>query len=112
MDCAAHPGTAGEASCARCSRALCDACAAYDVDGAACCEACGRDAEERSHAIGSSLVALVGVGYLATLALGVLVFHAKPFVGGLAAIVAIALGRALQVFLKPATVVRRFARRA
>ena len=47
------------------------------------------------------------VGYLATLALGVLAFRAKPFVGGIAAIVAIALGRALQMVLRPPDVKRR-----
>lgn len=86
---------------------MCATCAVYEVDGAACCERCGRAEQDRSHALGSALVAFVGVGYLATLALGILVFHAKPFVGGIAAIVAIALGRGLQVFLRPAIVVRR-----
>lgn len=86
---------------------MCSPCAAYDVDGRACCEACGRDEEDRSRSIGSALLAFVGVGYLATLAICVVVFHARPFVGGVAAIAAIALGRVLQIVLKPPIVSRR-----
>jgi len=53
------------------------------------------------------MLAFVGVGYLATLAIGILVFRARPFVGGLAAVVAIALGRVLQLFVRPRIVIRR-----
>jgi hypothetical protein len=49
----------------------------------------------------------VGVAYLATLAVAYLVFRARPFVGGLAAVVAITLGRALQIVLHIPNVTRR-----
>jgi hypothetical protein len=63
--------------------------------------------EEDSHALSSGLLAFVGVGYLATLAIGIVLFKARPFVGGLAAIVAIAFGRALQLVVKAPVVTRR-----
>jgi hypothetical protein len=106
VDCADHPGVPASA-CAGCAKGVCDTCATYDVDGRLHCETCGRDAEDKSKALGSALLALVGVGYLAALAVGVLVFRAKPFVGGIAAIVAIALGRALQIYMRPPVVTRR-----
>lgn len=52
---------------------------------------------------GTVVIALVATVYLATLAIGLVVFRAKPFVGGLAAVVAIVVGRALQVWLGPGT---------
>jgi hypothetical protein len=52
------------------------------------------------------MLALVGVGYLATVAIGYLLFKARPYVGGIAAVVAIMLGRLLQMYL-PVPVVRR-----
>jgi hypothetical protein len=57
--------------------------------------------------LGSGLIALLGVGYLAALALGVVFFKAQPFVGGLATIAAIALGRALPLVLPLPVVTRR-----
>lgn len=111
MDCAVHPEIEARGPCAVCFKNLCDACATYEleVDGApaSCCERCGRDKEDESNALSSGLLALIGVGYLATLALGVVVFKARPFVGGLAAIVAIALGRAMQLLVKTPVVTRR-----
>lgn len=111
MLCAAHPEIEAPSSCAVCHKSLCDTCATFDLDAAACCEKCGAQKEAESHALSSGLLALVAVGYLATLALGILVFKPRPFVGGLAAIVAIALGRVLQVVVKAPSVTRRLAPR-
>ena len=108
MHCAAHPEIDARGPCAVCFKNLCDRCAAFELDGAPCCERCGRAREADSNGLGSGLLALVGVGYLATLSLGIVVFKARPFVGGLAAVVAIALGRAMQLLVKPAVVSRRF----
>jgi hypothetical protein len=111
MQCAAHPDVEARGPCAVCKKNLCDACATYELDGSpspsSCCEACGRTQEDDNNALSSGLLALVGVGYLATLAIGIVLFKPRPFVGGLAAIVAIALGRALQLLVKPTTVSRR-----
>jgi hypothetical protein len=90
---------------------MCEACAGFAVDGQTCCEACARDEEALSRDLGAALLALVGVGYLTTLALGYVLFHARPFIGGLAAVVAIALGRALQLLLRRPVVTRRTAPR-
>lgn len=108
MDCAAHPEKNALGPCGSCEKQLCDACATFDIDGAFGCETCGRRREDEARELGSGLLALVGVGYLATLALGIVVFKARPFVGGLAAVVAIALGRALQLLVKTPAVMRRF----
>ena len=86
---------------------LCDACASFEMAGGWCCEACGHRQEDQARELGSGLLALVGVGYLATLAVGIVLFKARPFVGGLAAIVAIALGRALQMLVRTPAVSRR-----
>ena len=107
MDCAAHPEIEARGPCAVCFKNLCDACATYELDGASCCERCGRTKEEEGNALSSGLLASIGVGYLATLAIGIVVFNARPFVGGLAAIVAIALGRIMQLVVKPPLVERR-----
>lgn len=109
MHCAAHPERASIGSCATCSKELCDACAAYTMDGDFGCERCGRQREEDAAELSSGLLALVGVGYLATIALGIVVFKAQPFVGGIAAIVAIGLGRALQLLVQSPAVTRRCA---
>jgi hypothetical protein len=90
-----------------CSKSLCEACATYELEGSSCCEGCGRAREGDRDALSSGLLAMVSVGYLATLALGVLLFKARPVVGGLAAVVAIALGRALQLLTNKPTVTRR-----
>ncbi len=107
MDCAAHPGIEAQGPCAVCFENLCDACATYHLDGASCCERCGRTKEDDGNALSSGLLASIGVGYLATLAIGVVIWHARPFVGGLAAIVAIALGRIMQLVVKTPLVTRR-----
>jgi hypothetical protein len=107
VECAEHPEALAVATCAGCERALCARCAAYDVDSDVCCERCGRDAEDRSRAIGLALLGFVGVGYLASLAVAVLVFHTRPFIGGIAAIAAIGSGRVLQMVLRPPVVSRR-----
>lgn len=90
-----------------CKKAGCEPCLAYDVDGNVACESCAALEDDRGRALGSALLAFVAVGYLATLAIGIVVFRARPFVGGLAAVVAIALGRALQMFVRMPTVTRR-----
>jgi hypothetical protein len=110
VKCAAHDDADAEGTCAVCRRAVCARCAAYDIDGCVCCEACGRAEEERSRSLGSALLGFVGVGYLLALALGLLVFHAKPYIGGIAAVAAIVLGRVLQIVFRPSTVTRRLAR--
>jgi hypothetical protein len=86
---------------------MCSSCATYDVDDRVCCETCGRREEDRSRSIGSALLGFVGVGYLATLAICVVIFKARPYVGGIAAIAAIAFGRVLQIVLRPPVVSRR-----
>jgi hypothetical protein len=68
--------------------------ASWAVDGRPACDACAREAEARGRDLGAGLLALVGVGYLGTLALGYEIFHARPLIG------AIALGRVLQFWLK------------
>jgi hypothetical protein len=108
MQCATHPETEARGPCAVCFKNLCDPCATYEVAGAPCCERCGRDTEDERDALSSGLLALVAVGYLATLASGIVVLKPRPFVGGLAAIVAIALGRALQLLVsRPPHATRR-----
>jgi len=110
VDCATHEGTTAETSCAVCHRALCADCVAYDVNDEPTCERCGRLEEDRSRSLGSTLLVLTGLGYLVVLAIGFVVFRARPFIGGIAAIAAIALGRALQLALKPPVVIRRLRR--
>jgi hypothetical protein len=105
--CAVHTEADADDTCAVCGRGMCDACTAYLVDGHPSCAACGDREGERSRALGAAQLALVGVGYLATLAVSIVLFRPRPFVGGLAAVVAIALGRALQLWLRPPVVVRR-----
>ena len=107
MDCAAHPGVPSHAPCPACERGACRACLAWEIDGSLACEACAARVAAGSSDLGIALVGLVSVGYLATLALGYVVFHTRPFVGGLAAIIAIALGRGLQLWLRLPTVNRR-----
>ncbi len=105
--CAAHPEIEAHAPCVVCFKNLCDACASYELDGASCCERCARSKEDDGNALSSGLLALIGVGYLGALALGVVIFKARPFVGGLAAIFAIALGRLVQLLVKTPLVTRR-----
>lgn len=109
MQCAAHPDRAAVGACAACFKELCDSCATFDIDGGFGCEPCGRRREADAAELSSGLLAFVGVGYLATLAIGVVLFKARPFVGGLAAIVAIGLGRALQLLVGAPAVSRRSA---
>lgn len=107
MLCAAHPEIDARVACAVCFKNLCDGCATYELDGASCCERCGRAKEDEGNALSAGLLVLIGVGYLATLAVGIVVFKARPFVGGLAAIVAIALGRVMQLLVKTPVATRR-----
>jgi hypothetical protein len=105
-DCNAHPG-AGTAICGGCRRPTCTRCLTDSIDDVDVCTSCARAAEADSDALGAAGVGFVGVGYLLTLALSYRIFHARPFLGGLAAIVAIALGRVLQTFFRPKSVIRR-----
>ena len=107
MHCTAHPETEARGPCAVCKKNLCDACATFERDERPYCERCGHDAEEQRNELSSGLLALVAVGYLAALVLGTVLFRARPFVGGLAAVVAIGLGRALQILVKTPAVARR-----
>lgn len=84
-----------------------EADAPWELDGKAACDACAREAEAKSRDLGVGILACVGAGYLGALAIGFLVFHARPLIGGLAAIVAIALGRALTVLVKKPVLNRR-----
>jgi hypothetical protein len=107
VDCSAHPGSAASGTCGVCKKAGCDTCLTYEVDGTEACAACGAACDAQSQAIGSTLLAFIGVAYLATLAIGFLVFRARPFIGGLAAVVAFGCGRTLQAFVQQRTVTRR-----
>jgi len=108
VECAAHPGALASAgACAVCSKGMCEACAGFEIDGKACCADCAREVEAQARDVGSGMLALVGVGYLLTLAVGFAIWKGRPFIGGLAAVVAIALGRALQLVLKAPAVTRR-----
>ena len=105
--CAAHPEVEARGPCAFCFKNLCDACASFESAGSPCCERCGRMKEEERNDLSSGLLALVAVGYLATLALTAVLLKARPITGGLAAVVAIALGRALQLVVHSPSVSRR-----
>lgn len=84
-----------------------EADAGWELDGRAACDACAHDAEAKSRDLGVGILACVGAGYLGALAVGFLIFHARPLIGGIAAIVAIALGRALTVLVKRPALQRR-----
>ncbi len=83
--------------------------ATHDVDGRAVCTSCASDAAERSDAFASAIPVLVGVGYLAAIAIGYLVLRARPIVGALAAVVALVFARLLQHTVRPAVVTPRSA---
>lgn len=95
MECAAHAGTPATRSCSFCKSARCERCLTWEVDGGLACEDCGANEEARGRTAFSALLGLASAGYLAALAVSVMVFHARPFVGGFAALVAIALWRIL-----------------
>jgi len=105
--CPTHPEAPATSTCNACNRAFCESCLTYDVDGNDTCESCGTVQDERSRALGSALLTLVGVGYLAALALGYVLFRGRPFVGGFSAVIAIALGRTLQTHVRLPVVTRR-----
>jgi hypothetical protein len=106
-DCAVHPGVSATSSCGSCSKVCCDECLAYDVDGIRTCNRCGRRQAERSSALASAVLFCVATAYLATLAIGYSLFRARPFVGGLSAVVAIVFGRLLHTNLTFPAVTRR-----
>jgi hypothetical protein len=109
LDCATHsqPGTPSTGTCPLCSKASCARCLDYDVDGQTTCHDCGVSANDQSLALGAAQLVFVAVAYLATLALGIVLFRKAPFVGGLAAVVAIAVGRVLQIYVRPPIVTPR-----
>lgn len=106
VECSAHPDVTVMDRCSLCDEPCCERCLTYDVNGHAACAACGRAEGDRSRTLGSALFALVALGYLVALGIGYLLFRARPFVGGLAAVVALALGRALQLSLRIPIVTR------
>ncbi len=106
MDCPSHPASPAATTCGVCQKAACTRCLVYEIDGSPACEACGTRADERSRVLGSALLVFVAVAHLATLAVAYLVFRARPFVGGFAAVVALVAGRALQSFLRLPSVAR------
>lgn len=106
-----HAGIETSKTCTACKKAACEKCATFTMNGETCCDACGSAEEDRARFLGSAMLALVGVGYLATLAIGILVWKPRPYVGGIAAVVAIALGRVMQLFVRPSTARRRLVTR-
>lgn len=111
MNCAVHPEVTARGPCEVCRQPVCDPCLGYEVDGRTACERCAIAMTERTRAWGPSLLALIVLGYLVTLAVGYVVFRGRPVVGGIAAIVAITLGRGLQI-LVPLSTVKRLPREA
>ncbi len=95
MNCAVHTDVPARATCAICKNALCAACASFQIDGARACESCGAKERRATDRLGSALLAVVAATYLATLALCVLVFKARPLIGGIAVLAAILCGRML-----------------
>ena len=67
-----------------------DRAAAHTIGGIAACEEC---------ALSSTIAVFVSVAYLATLALAYAILKTRTIVGGIAAVVALVSGRALQVWL-------------
>jgi hypothetical protein len=109
VHCAVHPEVEADRQCTVCKREMCEACATFEVDGHAACDACGKKELATSHGIATALFACVGVGYLATIAIAIAIAPPRPYHGGLAAVVAILLGRTLQLWLRPRAVTRRTA---
>ena len=107
VHCAVHPDVEAERQCTVCKREMCETCATFEVDGHAACDACGKKEMETSHGIATALFACVGVGYLATIALLVSIWPPRAYHGGIAAVVAILLGRVLQFWLRPRMVMPR-----
>ena len=77
-----------------------DRIATHTVGGEGACEDCVASAQEQRETIGGALLIIVSVAYLITLAIGYLLFKGRPIVGGLAAVVALVFGRAVQVYLQ------------
>lgn len=100
VDCPDHPGHEAKTRCAACNRPICPDCTTFELEGRVFCAVCGEKEEGRHHELGSLLLGVVAVGYLAALAVGAVVFRGGPVAGGIAAIVAIALGRVLQLLLR------------
>lgn len=107
VQCAVHPDVEADRQCTSCKREMCEGCATWDVDGHAACDACGKKEIATSRGITTALFACTGVGYLATIALLVSIWSPRPYHGGIAAVVAILLGRILQFWLRPRMVMPR-----
>ena len=56
-------------------------------------------ARERVKTFGASLPILASIAYLLALSLGYFALKGRPIVGGLAAVAALFVGRALQIFV-------------
>ena len=71
-------------------------CAVHaDKPSPACAECRAR--ETRDADLAGALVMFVGVGYLLAVAVGYALFKARPFIGAVAVIVALALARASEI---------------
>lgn len=106
MNCPNHPEATASKTCSTCHHAFCARCITYAIDGRDACDACGQQHGERSRVLGGTLIVLVAAGYLATFAGGYLIFHARPFVGALAAVTAVVLSRTLQMNVHLPAVIR------
>ena len=82
-----------------------DRLATKSVDGKPACADCAATATERHLAVRESILVIVAVGYLGALAVGFVILKGRPIVGGLAAVIALMLGRTLQVYLRAPVVV-------
>lgn len=107
MKCRAHPGDDATEACTTCSAAGCPRCLVFAQAGEPLCERCGSAELARIAARGSAAIVIIALGYLVALAVSYHLFKARPYVGGIAALAAIALGRVLQVWLTPQAVTRR-----
>ena len=105
--CEVHADVETDRRCAECKKAVCDACAVYEIDGDDGCDSCGRVEDAKSRTVGTTLLALVGLSYLVAVAVGVVLFKPRPFVGGMAAVFSIAMRYTLQTWLRPRAVIRR-----
>jgi hypothetical protein len=100
MGCALHDGVSAAGTCALCGRPFCDRCLTFDVDDEPACESCGLGEVKRNRDLGSAVLAFVGATFLALVWVGYLLLRTNPLVGGLSAILAIAVGRLLYHVLR------------
>ena len=107
VQCAVHPDVSADRQCTTCKREMCERCATWEVEGHVACDACGKKEVATSRGIATALFACVAVGYLATIVIMVSIFPPRAWHGGIAAVVAILLGRVLQFWLRPRLVTAR-----